>query len=108
MANCPICRADWKKFVPQIDRDKQIEIALAYEPRFMEKKRKMEQEGLWFDNKLIMKFMYGNTHQHVQNEKWVRILGQNRRLQHRWCMFVALNTGLQETARFIKSVTYHL
>ena len=52
--------------------------------------------------------MYGNTYKREKNSRWVQVIGQNRRLEHRWCMFVALSTGLQETARYIKSITYHL
>lgn len=64
--------------------------------------------GEWKDkNTRLMRFSYGNTHEMVQDPK---IFNEeyDLKLEHRWCMFVSLNWNTKETARFIKSVTYHL
>ena len=35
-------------------------------------------------------------------------MGAKRKLSHRWSMFASLSTGVKDTAKYIKSVTYHL
>ena len=54
----------------------------------------------------LLKFSFGNTHEEVKNPKPTNGKPGTTN-SHRWCMFMSLNTP-EETARYIKSVTYHL
>mmetsp|Transcript_6771 Transcript_6771/g.8850 ORF Transcript_6771/g.8850 Transcript_6771/m.8850 type:complete len:99 (+) Transcript_6771:411-707(+) len=56
---------------------------------------------------MTVKFAYGNTHSMVENPKKARS-NKSEVNKHRWVMFVALNTDKDQTAKFVKSVTYHL
>jgi len=64
-------------------------------------------EGVWTGDKMTVKFAYGNTHSMVENPKKARS-NKSEVNKHRWVMFVALNTDKDQTAKFVKSVTYHL
>ena len=63
--------------------------------------------GEWLGNRRLVKFCYGNTHEEVKNPKPSRS-NKNVTNSHRWCMFMNLNGNHEETAKYIKSVTYHL
>ena len=56
----------------------------------------------------LIKFAFGNTHEEVKNPKAAKSGQPGTKNSHRWCMFVSLNGNPEETAKYIKSVTYHL
>ena len=70
-------------------------------------KGELEQAGEWRGNKKPIRFAFGNTHSEVVNPKPSRSNSQTKN-NHRWTMFVALNGDNSQTAKYIKSVTYHL
>ena len=103
-----MCRAIFDKhFVPQVDLELQEEIARAMGEQFEERKAELEAEGEWLANKRLIKFSFGNTHEMVKNpKKWND--DKSKTLMHRWCMYLTLSNDVNETSKFIKSVTYHL
>ena len=106
--SCPMCRAHFdKKFVPQIDKDLQLEIAEAMGKQFEERKMSLEQAGEWFNSRRLIKFSFGNTYEYVKDGKIID-KKEDIRQCHRWAMFASLSTGVEDTSKFIKSVTYHL
>mmetsp|Transcript_17667 Transcript_17667/g.51421 ORF Transcript_17667/g.51421 Transcript_17667/m.51421 type:complete len:177 (-) Transcript_17667:30-560(-) len=106
---CPMCRARFDElFVPAIDREMQSRIAAETGRRYEERKAELERAGEWIaGNKRLVRFSYGNTHEKVENPKPSRSK-KGARNGHQWCMFISLNNDPEETARYIKSVTYHL
>lgn len=66
----------------------------------------LEAEGEWLGDAQIFKFLYGNTHEEVLNPKASR--DGKKLARHRWGVFVTINGNPELTARYIKSVTYHL
>ena len=94
---CPMCRAHFDKlFIPQIDKDLQAEIAEAMGREFEERKLELEQAGEWMENKRLIKFSFGNTHEDVINPKPSRSNSQTKN-SHRWCMFMSLANSVEET-----------
>ena len=67
----------------------------------------MEEAGDWVGDKKMIKFAFGNTHSDVVNPKNSRSKTGTKN-SHRWTMFVVLNGDNAQTAKYIKSVTYHL
>ena len=55
----------------------------------------------------MLRFAFGNTHEDVKNPKAVNG-DETLKNSHRWAMFVAFNDNKDLTAKYIKSVTYHL
>ena len=75
--------------------------------QFEERKAELEADGLWAGNVKLLRFAFGNTHEDVKNPKASRT-GGDQKNSHRWAMFVAFNDNKDLTAKYIKSVTYHL
>ena len=75
--------------------------------KFEERKAELEEAGEWLANKRLVKFSFGNTHEEVANPKKARS-DASKTNTHRWCMFMSLSNDVEESAKFIKSVTYHL
>lgn len=75
--------------------------------KFEERKAELEAAGEWLANKRLIKFSFGNTHEEVKNPK---PSGSDPKTTntHRWCMFMSLSNEVEQTSKFIKSVTYHL
>ena len=73
---------------------------------FEERKEELEAQGKWTIKKLL-RFAFGNTHEDVKDPKAVNG-DKNLKNSHRWAMFVAFNDNKDLTAKYIKSVTYHL
>ena len=105
---CPLCRAHFDKlFIPAVDKDFQKRIAKEMGSEYEERKAELEKAGEWVDNKRLLRFAYGNTHEPVANPKQSRSNSKAKNT-HRWAMFMAFNDNKEETSKFIKSVTYHL
>ena len=67
---CPLCRAHFDKlFVPVVDKDFQKRIAKEMGSEFEERKAELEKAGEWVENKRLLRFAYGNTHESVKNPK---------------------------------------
>ena len=99
---CPFCRAEFDKlFVPVIDTELQKELALSDPEAFEMAKEELKQAGQWRGEKKAIRFAFGNTHSIVDKT------GKTKN-NHRWTMFVALNGDNAQTAKYVKSVTYHL
>ena len=56
-----------------------------------------------------MRFAFGNTHEEIKEKdaKQSRT-NKNAKNTHRWAMFLCFNDNKDLTAKYIKSVTYHL
>lgn len=103
-----MCRSHFDKlFIPEVDTQLQQQIASEMGSQFEERKAELEAAGEWLGNVRLVKFSFGNTHEEVKNPKPAKSGGPNTKNSHRWCMFVSLQNP-EETARYIKSVTYHL
>ena len=103
-----MCRAHFDKlYIPQVDRDLQLEISQRMGLQFEERKAELERAGEWIGLKQLVKFCYGNTHEEVENPKPSNSNPKTKNT-HRWCMFMSINGSPEETAKYIKSVTYHL
>ena len=74
---------------------------------FEARKDELIAAGLWTGNKTLLRFCFGNTHEDVQNPKQSRSKPGTKNT-HRWCMFMSLNDNVDETSKYIKSVTYYL
>jgi len=84
-----------------------MEIAQAMGERFEERKAELEAAGEWLANKRLVKFSFGNTHEEVKDPKPSRTNAQLKN-SHRWCMFMSMSNDVEQTSKFVKSVTYHL
>ena len=62
--------------------------------------------GEWLRNKYIIKFMYGNKYELVENPRKNR--SGTKVMAHRWGTFVSINGDSALTTRYIRSITYHL
>ena len=106
---CPMCRVHFDKlFVPVIDYELQAAIKAEMGEQFEERKAELEKEGNW-NLKRLLRFAFGNTHEELKKENAQAARSDpSKQNIHRWAMFVAFNDNKDETARYIKSVTYHL
>ena len=69
---CPMCRAHFdRKFIPQVDKDLQLEIAQAMGAQFEERKASLEAAGEWFANRRLVNFSFGNTYEHIKDGKLI-------------------------------------
>lgn len=104
---CPMCRAQFSQFfIPTVDKELQRQIQREMGQQFEERKSELIAAGEWLRNKYIVKFMYGNTYELVQNPRMNR--SGTKSMAHRWGTFVTINGDPALTSRYIKSVTYHL
>ena len=68
----------------------------------------MIKEGKWRGNIRQFSLAFGNTHELVDQPKQSQSKPETKN-NHRWAMFITLNNEkVDETVKFIKSVTYHL
>ena len=106
---CPMCRAHFDKlFVPLIDKEMQKKIQEDVTELFEERKQELIKDGKWMGNKRQYRLAFGNTHELVEDPK-PSISKPKTKNIHRWAMFITLNNeSVDETSKFIKSVTYHL
>jgi transcription initiation factor IIF auxiliary subunit len=105
---CPMCRAHFdKNFLPSIDKGLQEEIKEQLGEEFETRKAELMSLGEWAANRKWIKFIFGNTHEMVENPK---PSNSNSKLKnsHRWAMFLSLNDNPEMTSKYIESVTYHL
>ena len=71
---------------------------------FDERKKELKKEGDWFgDNGSLIKLMFGNQYEKVNNPVSYDKAGKNL-LAHRWAIFLTLDNDVQLTERYIKEV----